>query len=391
MDTPDHQSHQTSSRSAGNSTEGVEHLLALRKYDSALALCRELLQHDQDSSELHQLAGVAALAMEDYDNAKLHLEISLQQNPEEVETLFHLSRYWSAKKRPRKAESTIKRAIALFPYEPGFWSHLAWVYYQEGAYARAREPAEKALTMAPDDPNVGNVHAAVMAECEGGTKLDLHAQEARLLEILSIDPESHAVQHNTGLFYLSEMGDHEKAAQHLSTAASLDPTSQTTRSLLARALRRLDPFLKWLYFPHQITFAFKTFQRKAAQNQWGYVSLIAISGLLLLPLIIGLAFWAIGVWPLAKAYEFLTVSELRERMKVNGHPGPLHIHQWPRWVRLLALGSIYALFWFCLLAFWGSTPVKVFLSLAISFVMMELCGLSLKQQFTQIRDDWRNR
>jgi tetratricopeptide (TPR) repeat protein len=89
MDTPDHQSHQTSSRSAGNSTEGVERLLALRKYDSALALCRELLQHDQDSSELHQLAGVAALAMEDYDNAKLHLEISLQQNPEEVETLYH--------------------------------------------------------------------------------------------------------------------------------------------------------------------------------------------------------------------------------------------------------------------------------------------------------------
>ena len=97
-----------------------------------------------------------------------------------------------------------------------------------------------------------------------------------MLEILSIDPESHAVQHNTGLFYLSEMGDHEKAAQHLSTAASLDPTSQTTRSLLARALRRLDPFLKWLYFPHQITLAFKTLQRKAAQNQWGYVSLIAI-------------------------------------------------------------------------------------------------------------------
>ena len=156
-------------------------------------------------------------------------------------------------------------------------------------------------------------------------------------------------------------------------------------------MRRLDPFLKWLYFPHQITLAFKTLQRKAAQNQWGYVSLIAISGLLFLPLIIGLAVWAIGVWPLAKAYEFLTVSELRERMKVNGHPGPLHIHQWPRWVRLLALGGIYALFWFCLLAFWGSTPVKVFLSLAISFVMMELCGLSLKQQFTQIRDDWRNR
>ena len=235
MDTPDHKSHQTSSRSAGNSTEGVERLLALRKYDSALALCRELLQHDQHSSELHQLAGVAALAMEDYGNARLHLEISLQQNPEEVETLFHLSRYWSAKKRPREAESTIKRAIALFPYEPGFWSHLAWVYYQEGAYAQARQPAKKALAMAPDDPHVGNVHAAVMAECEKGTKLDLHAQETRLLEILSLDPESHAVQHNTGFFYLNEMGDHEKAAQHLSTAASLDGAYASSCRYLRRA------------------------------------------------------------------------------------------------------------------------------------------------------------
>jgi tetratricopeptide (TPR) repeat protein len=391
MEAPDHQSPQSSERSAGNSTEGVQRLLALRKYDSALALCRELLQHDQDSSELHQLAGVAALAMDDYGNAKLHLEIALQNDPEDVETLFHLSRYWSAKKRPREAETTIRRAIALFPYEPGFWSHLAWVHYQEGAYAQARKPAEKALAMAPDDPHIGNVHAIVMAECEEGTKLDLQAQEARLLEILSLDPESHAVQHNTGIFYLNDTGDYEKAAQHLSTAASLDPTSQTTRSALGRALRRLDPFLKWLQFPHQIALTFKTFQRKAAQNRWGYLPLIAVSGILFLPLIIGLAFWAIGIWPLAKAYEFLTVSELRERMKVNGHPGPLRIHHWPRWARLLSVVGIYLLFWFCLVTFWGSPPVKIFLCLAISFVLMELCGLSIKEQFTQIRDDWRNR
>ena len=78
-------------------------------------------------------------------------------------------------------------------------------------------------------------------------------------------------------------------------------------------------------------------------------------------------------------------------MRVNGHPGPLRIHHWPRWTRLLLLIGIYALFWFFLLTFWGSTPIKVFLGLAISGVMMELCGLSIKQQLLQIRDDWRNR
>ncbi len=391
MDPPDHQSPQTSSRSKGNSAAGVERLLELRKYDKALTLCLELLQHDQDSSELHQLAGIAAMAMEDYRNAKLHLDIALQQDPEDFEALYHLSRYWNAKKRPRDAESTIKRAIGLFPYAPNFWAQLARVHYQEGAYQLAREPAEKALSLAPDDPHVGNIHALVMAEREDGTKLDLQAQEARLLEILRLDPESHAVQHNTGLFYLHEMSDFENAAQHFSTAASLDPTDQSTRSQLGRALRRLDPFLKWLYFPHGITFAFKRSLRWAAGKRWGYLPVLATATLLLIPLLIGLAFWAIGLWPLAKAYEYLTVSELRERMKVNGHPGPLRIHHWPRWTRLLLLIGIYALFWFFLLTFWGSTPIKVFLGLAISGVMMELCGLSIKQQLLQIRDDWRNR
>ena len=391
MDPSTNQRLQGSSRLQGNSAAGVERLLSLRKFDHALVMCRHLLEGDQDSAELHQLAGIAALALDELTTARHHLARSLQLDPEDAVTLYQLSRFWDAKKRPRESEAAIQRAISLVPYVATYWAHLAWIYYQEGDSERARQPAERALALAPDDPHVGSIHAMVLAQCRDGTQLDLPAQEARLLEILKLDPEDHAVQHNTGLFYLHEMGDYAKAIQHLSTAVMLEPTDQTTRAALVKALRRADPFLKWLYLPHHGVVALKAAQRWASQRHWRY-SALALSGFfLLVPTVLLLVFWAIGIWPLAKAYEFLTVAELRERMKVNGHPGIFRIHYWPRSLRLVALIISYALFWLGLATFWGSPLVKVFLGLAISLVMMELTGVSLSDHLRQIREDWKKR
>ncbi len=376
---------------SGGSAQGIRRLLDLRKYDQALALCLHLLASDPDSAELHRLAGVAALALDDLTVAQRHLEIALTHDPEDSETLYQLSRMWQAKKRPREAEATVKRAIERFPYAAMYWAHLAWIHYQEQAYHRAREPAEKALQLDPDDPHVGNIHALVMAECESGTKLDLDAQEARMLEILRWDPEDAAVQHNLGLFYLHERGDYEKAIEHLTSAAQLDPAERHSRDALVTALRRNDRFLKWLYLPHRGVLAAKHAWRWAARTRWGYAPLALLGVVLLLPVSTLAVFWGVWIWPLAKTYEFLTIAELRQRMRVMGGSGWLRVHAWPKWVRLGTLVITYALFWLGMIIYWNTALVKIVLGLTVSLVLMELFGVSIKEQLLQIREDWRRR
>ena len=302
-----------------------------------------------------------------------------------------MSLYWTEKKRPREAEAAVQRAVSIVPYSADFWAQLARVYYIEGAPERAREPAERALSLAPNDPEIGNLHAIVQAECADGTKLDLAAQEARLLELLKEDPENHSLQHNLGAFYLNDKADYERAVQHLSTAVSLDPSYRPSRTALAQALRHLDGFLKWFYFPYRFLPLANGGLRWAAKTRWGYAP-VALAGLaLFLPVLLLIVFWAIVLWPLAKIYEWLTVAELRERMKVHGHPGPFGIHHWPRGVRLLVVLVAYSAFWALLIGFWNTLPVKLFLGLSLALVFMEFSGLSVKEQLRQIREDWRNR
>ncbi len=51
------------------------------------------------------------------------------------------------------AESQLRRAVWLNPYEPRFKQHLAWCLYRTARYAEAKEWAEEALKQQPDDPD----------------------------------------------------------------------------------------------------------------------------------------------------------------------------------------------------------------------------------------------
>ena len=87
MNPPNHPQPQSSDAQRGHSVDGVYRLLTLRKYDQALSLCRHLLESAQESAELHRLAGMAALRLENLPTAKLHLEASLRLDPEDASTL----------------------------------------------------------------------------------------------------------------------------------------------------------------------------------------------------------------------------------------------------------------------------------------------------------------
>ena len=65
------------------------------------------------------------------------------------------------------AESQLRRAIYLNPYERRFKRHLAWCLYKMGRYTEAKEWAEKALAQAPDAPDARRLLEVIARRLDG--------------------------------------------------------------------------------------------------------------------------------------------------------------------------------------------------------------------------------
>jgi len=57
------------------------------------------------------------------------------------------------------AESQLRRAIWLNPYEPRFKKHLAWALFMQGKHAEARAWVHQALEQQPDSANAQEILA----------------------------------------------------------------------------------------------------------------------------------------------------------------------------------------------------------------------------------------
>jgi len=59
------------------------------------------------------------------------------------------------------AESELRRAVWLNPFEPAFQSHLAWCLYKQGKYPEAMEWVEKVLAQTPDHVEAQSIRALI--------------------------------------------------------------------------------------------------------------------------------------------------------------------------------------------------------------------------------------
>ncbi|MFT4640167.1 MAG: tetratricopeptide (TPR) repeat protein [Verrucomicrobiales bacterium] len=374
----------------GKPTDAIRCLLDLRMYEKALGMCRHTLESTPDDPEVHQLAGVAALAMEDLSTAGLHLEAAMREDPEDADTHYHMSRYWHERGFPRRAEESAERALSFNAYDASYWKQLGWISYREGHFRKARERAERACELAPDDPSAANILALAEAECEDGTKWDPDDQVKALVELLVMDPENAALHHNLGLVYCQELGDYEQAARHFATAVDLDPKEKLSRDFLAKSIQRQDRFLRCLQWPWLIGPSLKRVGRWGGKRPGRWLLLGPLALVLFLPAIILLGLWAVWLWPVAKGYEFLTDAEARRKMQIMGEPGFLGVHRWSFAVRFgLFLVGLVA-FWSGLILFWHVQAVKMTFGLILGLVLAEWSGLSVRDAWKELCQGWRN-
>jgi tetratricopeptide (TPR) repeat protein len=316
----------------------LRRLIDGRQWDRALEVAREWLSQDPENAEAHLAAGQALVNLGKYAPAQVHMAKVLAARPNHVFALRLASIASANQQKMAEADEYIRRAIELHPNDAMNWYQLALMRYRQGSLKVAEEHARKALELQPENADTINL----IANCQRGNP---SGQLQQYLRALEINPESSIVHNNLGTYYLNAANDLPAAEACYRRALQCDPANEMAQRNLFLVLRSRDPVYRVLNWPRTLI----------GQFSWGRRdrTMIARIGLLILWFSIGRYFllvfaaWLMLVWPLVKAYEYLTLGDIRAKAGIVGarRGGWKGFHRWPVTARLAIFAALVMAFW----------------------------------------------
>ena len=316
----------------------LRRLIDGRQWERVLETARQWLAQEPENADAHLAAGQALVNLQQYPAAEVHIMKVLAARPNHGFALRLASIACFNQQKTAQADELIRRAIDLQPNDAMHWYQLALMRYQQGLMEPAEKYARRALELQPRNANTINL----IAICQRGNP---SAQLAQYLTALEIDPENAVVHTNLGAYYLNTARDYAAAEASFRRALQCDPSYQTAQHNLFVVLRLRDPIYRVLTWP-------RTLLRRSSWARRDLTTFVRIA-LLLLWLAAGryvlavFAFWLMLIWPLVKAYEYLTISDIRAKAGIAGarSGGWKNFHRWPLWVRLGIFLLLVVLFW----------------------------------------------
>ena len=313
-------------------------LTSSSQWERSLAVARDWLAEEPETADAHQAAGQALVNLHRFEPALAHLHRSLAARPNEgfIHRLasiayFHLGLH-------SQADFHAMEAIRLQPNDAMHWYHLASMGYERRHYDAAAGYARRSLALGPNNADAINLLA--LCERNDPAQRRVHYQRA-----LAIDPENATVHNNLGVYHLNVTRDYAGAAECFRRALSVDPTDPNAQRNLMLAFRLGDPLHRFLRFPRRF-FTILSFRREAySWRSAVWLGLCVLSsGAMLVVLLAIYGGWLTCGLPLLKAYEAVTLPDLRERTGVPGvrRGGFLRFWRWPRGVRVAGLLLLYA-------------------------------------------------
>ena len=360
----------------------LNRLIGSRDWPRALDISRAWLSEDPENAQAHLAAGQALVNLERHAEASPHLTKALAAAPNYAFAHRLASVVCFRLKNYPKADEHIQRAIELQPNDAAHWYHLAWMRYRHGALDIAARHAHRALELSPDDSHIFNL----LALCQRG---DGKARHGHYLRALELDPENGTVHNNLGIYHLNVDRNFAEAEACFRRALQIDPRDQTAQQNLFTALKHRSRVYQALRLP-------LTLVEKVSWGR-GDRSMLTRAGLLALWFVAGKIFWGILIlwgallFPLQKAYEYLTLGDIRAKAGMPGarRGGLLGYRKWPFAARL----GVFAVL---VVAFWGSvylgvktlslTPAE--LALVPSAVVLCYLAVLLTRTFKRRRLQW---
>lgn len=325
----------------------LQNFLASGQWQRAKETTASLLSSSPESTYLHFQMGNILYQLNQYPQSEIHYKRTIALSPDYADGYNGLAYLYLAMGRAGTAEDNIRKAISIDPEDESSWiifGHLALHFDDPQA---AINHANKALDLDPDSLGARDILARAKAELKGPQKTSPQEQIRDHQEILRLDPENDLAHTRIGCIHYDELKDYETAEHHFRTALKIDPNDKENQKLLILTLRKRDPILRLLWSPLQPALWILNLFSWAWEKKWPILLLIFVTKyLVVIGVAISLIFFTI-FWPLTKIYEYLTISDLHQKMgKIALYQGPAaKIHKLGFKTRFLLFSLIVLAFW----------------------------------------------
>ncbi len=138
------------------------------------------------------------------------------------------------------ATQYLDAAIAIFPYEAGYFSLKAHLHLDKKEYQQALDAANEGLAVDAEDISCLNARSTALFRL----KRKDEAYET-INEALELDPEDYSTHANYGWHYL-EKGKYKDATKHFRESLRINPNYLYAREGYKAALKSRMPFYRWL-------------------------------------------------------------------------------------------------------------------------------------------------
>jgi Flp pilus assembly protein TadD len=340
--------HNSADRMSGQNAPSYRILVARftssGQWDRALETAREWLSVEPESIEAHLAAGQALVVLNRHAEAESHIAQVLTARPGSDTCHRLMSAIHFSAGRHKAADESIRKAISLDPTDAFHWYHLALMCYRQGDRASAKKFGAKALELSPRSPDIMNL----VTLCEPATSANADQRLAQYHEALELDPENSAIHNNIGAHHLDITKDYAAAEEYFRRALFFEPSDKTARANLFTTMKHRDPIYRALRAPKDFLVQGFSLAQKARQRSiLLYILMVPVWIFAFRFLAVGLLLWCLFIWPLLKAYEYLTMGDILSKAgEVGAHRGGfLGYRRWPLKVRLGVFASFLALFW----------------------------------------------
>lgn len=184
------------------------------KLDEALKEYTRALQLDPNSASAHYDIGILLIQERREQEAIDQFRHSVQLDPGLVTAHFQLANLLMRKGKDAQAEQEYGAVVALDPRNEFARFMQAMAAVHEGAYARARTLLEDAAAALPDDPDIANALARVLAAAPDAT-VRAPAQALRIVASLVRNQRGDPLEVGTTLaMALAAVGQFQQAAAY---------------------------------------------------------------------------------------------------------------------------------------------------------------------------------
>ena len=309
--------------------------------------CAEMLSINPEDANAHHLSAKALHHLDRFEEGARHIKKAIELEPDDSSHYHAAGWLHLAWGRQGPADEYARKALQLEPDDADNWILMGYCSVSHNSPKHALSCAQKARELEPENTASEQLEAIARPHLEGKDAIPPAEQLANFQRLLANSPDDAFIYYNIGNLQLNEFDDAPAAEEHFRQALKLEPQDKDYQKALISALRRRSPILRLLWLPFWPTKKILNIFEWAWDKKWPFILLIPVAKYLMILAAFCFVIFAFFFWPVAKAYEYLTIAELHKKMgRLAYYTGPMaRLHKSPFWLRMLLFMLLIAIVW----------------------------------------------